>query len=182
MSRCTHQSKRRAFTIVELLVVIVVIAILATITVVAYNGVAARSRDTAVKSGAQQFADALKLYSANTGKTPLQTGGGWGGNGSGWVSSGVNDPNYPVATETVLMNAGYIPLGFTASLPKNTKYNSNIYTLMLYGCTSTTYVVYYSLEAPSSDDVTTFNNVKSQCSNGAMVQTNYNMQGGVVIQ
>lgn len=94
----------------------------------------------------------------------------------------MNDPNYPVATETVLMNAGYIPLGFTASLPKNTKYNSNIYTLMLYGCTSTTYVVYYSLKAPSSDDVTAFNNVKSQCSNGAMVQTKYNMQGGVVIQ
>lgn len=36
---------RRGFTIVELLIVIVVIAILAAISIVAYNTVAAKARD-----------------------------------------------------------------------------------------------------------------------------------------
>ncbi|MCA9336234.1 prepilin-type N-terminal cleavage/methylation domain-containing protein, partial [Candidatus Saccharibacteria bacterium] len=38
------------FTIVELLIVIVVLAILAAITIVAYNGIQQRSRDSIRKS------------------------------------------------------------------------------------------------------------------------------------
>lgn len=41
---------KQGFTIVELLIVVVVIAILAAITVVAYNGIQNRSRDAVVKS------------------------------------------------------------------------------------------------------------------------------------
>lgn len=40
------KSKQTGFTIVELLIVIVVIAILAAITVVAYNGIQSRARDS----------------------------------------------------------------------------------------------------------------------------------------
>lgn len=40
----------QGFTIVELLIVIVVIAILAAITIVSYNGITARARDTTVQS------------------------------------------------------------------------------------------------------------------------------------
>jgi general secretion pathway protein G len=42
------KNKQHGFTIVELLIVIVVIGILAAITIVAYNGVQNRARDTAV--------------------------------------------------------------------------------------------------------------------------------------
>ena len=41
---------RRGFTIVELLIVVVIIAILATITIVTYNGIVNRASDTAVMS------------------------------------------------------------------------------------------------------------------------------------
>jgi prepilin-type N-terminal cleavage/methylation domain-containing protein len=41
------KSKRAGFTIVELLIVIVVIGILAAITIVAYNGIQQRGRDSA---------------------------------------------------------------------------------------------------------------------------------------
>jgi prepilin-type N-terminal cleavage/methylation domain-containing protein len=45
-----HQ-KQTGFTIVELLIVIIVIAILATITIVSYNGITNRAYDTATTSG-----------------------------------------------------------------------------------------------------------------------------------
>jgi prepilin-type N-terminal cleavage/methylation domain-containing protein len=168
--------KHSGFTIIELLVVIVIIGILVTITVVNYNGVQARSRDTIIKNAAKQVAVELLRYSSDTGNTPIQTGGGFNGGGQGWFSSQVSGGSYPLPTETVLANGGYLPSGFTAALPKNTQYNSSAYTFMLYGCNSK-YVVYYSLEAPTSNDISDFNSVKTQCSTGYL-QTTYNMQGG----
>lgn len=49
---------RTAFTIVELLIVVVVIAILAAITVVAYTGISAQARESAVKAEVSQNAKA----------------------------------------------------------------------------------------------------------------------------
>jgi len=52
------------FTIVELLIVIVVIAILAAITIVAFNGIQDRSRQSAVASAATQASKQVQLYHA----------------------------------------------------------------------------------------------------------------------
>lgn len=52
----------RGFTIVELLIVIVVIAILAAITIVAYNGIQQRARASAVSSALNQANKKLALY------------------------------------------------------------------------------------------------------------------------
>jgi len=52
------------FTIVELLIVIVVIAILAAISIVAYNGIQQRARTVAVKSALSQAAKKVQLYHA----------------------------------------------------------------------------------------------------------------------
>ena len=46
---------KRGFTIVELLIVIVVIAILASISIVAYNGVQQRARTTALQSDVRSW-------------------------------------------------------------------------------------------------------------------------------
>ena len=59
------------FTIVELLIVIVVIAILAAITIVAYNGIQNRAYDTTVKSDLANMAKKFRIYQVDTGTYPL---------------------------------------------------------------------------------------------------------------
>ena len=71
----------RGFTIVELLIVIVVIAILAAITIVAYNGIQSRARDTQRASDISVFLKALENYRTINGvypnATPTAGDGGW---------------------------------------------------------------------------------------------------------
>ena len=62
--------KRYGFTIVELLIVIVVIAILATVVAVAYNGAAAKSRNAQTGAAIKKYVEALVLYKTLKGKYP----------------------------------------------------------------------------------------------------------------
>jgi len=58
------------FTIVELLIVIVVIAILATISIVAYRGIQDRARASEVSAGLTQAKKKLELYKVDNGTYP----------------------------------------------------------------------------------------------------------------
>lgn len=80
---------RSGFTIVELLIVIVIISILATITIVAYNGIQQRARDTKRSSDVASIQKVLEVYKAQS-----------------------NDDTYPYTGNTT---AGNLPAGFTAS-------------------------------------------------------------------
>ena len=53
--------RRSGFTIVEFLIVIVMIAILATISVVAYNGIQTRAKTTAWVAAVDNWTKILKL-------------------------------------------------------------------------------------------------------------------------
>ncbi len=80
----------RGFTIVELLIVVVVISILAAITVVAYNGITARSREASVSSdvlSAVKKLETLKIESTN-GQYPSSLAG------TGIAASGSNTYDY----------------------------------------------------------------------------------------
>lgn len=66
----TKQIKSKGFTIVELLIVIVVIAILAAITIVAYNGIQNRAHTTAQKTAAENVAKKIESYNAINSKYP----------------------------------------------------------------------------------------------------------------
>ncbi len=59
--------KQKGFTIVELLIVVVVIAILAAITIVAYSGITNRSKQAAVATMAAQVQKKLAVYAATNG-------------------------------------------------------------------------------------------------------------------
>lgn len=66
-----HRSIRSAgFTIVELLIVIVVIAILAAISIVAYNGIQSRAKDAARVQKVTDIAKALEMYKVDKGEYP----------------------------------------------------------------------------------------------------------------
>jgi prepilin-type N-terminal cleavage/methylation domain-containing protein len=81
--------RQKGFTIVELLIVIIVIAILAAISLVAYTGLQQRARDSQRKSDIAAITKALELYYNDHGKypgTPGQTGGSTTIN-SGWSTT-----------------------------------------------------------------------------------------------
>lgn len=66
----TKLTKSRGFTIVELLIVIVIIAILAAITIVAYNGITNRAKSSKAQATASNIVKKLEAYNAEIGNYP----------------------------------------------------------------------------------------------------------------
>ena len=69
------QNKSKGFTIVELLIVIIVIAILAAISIVAYSAIRQRADNTAVVDTAAKIVRAVGAYIASNEKYPIVSNG-----------------------------------------------------------------------------------------------------------
>jgi len=69
MSYTDIKNKSQGFTIVELLIVVVVIAILAAITIVSYNGITNRANQSSARSLASNVAKKAELYYADESTT-----------------------------------------------------------------------------------------------------------------
>jgi len=80
------KQSKSGFTIVELLIVIVVIGILASIVIVSYNKVQSQARDSKRKTDVSNMIKALELYYSDNGKYPTASGTNSSVNGS-WYSS-----------------------------------------------------------------------------------------------
>ena len=63
-------NKTKGFTLVELLIVIVVIAILAAISIAAYNGVSNKARDGERLASARDIINAAAVYNSEKGHWP----------------------------------------------------------------------------------------------------------------
>lgn len=64
---------QRGFTIVELLIVVVIIAILAAITIVAYNGIQARANNSSALATANSLARKITAFYTLNGSYPTAT-------------------------------------------------------------------------------------------------------------
>lgn len=65
-TRMSQPRSRQGFTIVELLIVVVVIAILAAITIVAYNGIQNRAKESAVMSSVSQAMKKIEAFKSGS--------------------------------------------------------------------------------------------------------------------
>ncbi len=72
-------SKNKGFTLVELLVVISILGVLATIALGSFRSSQARGRDAERKSDLKQIVSSLELYYADHGKYPVSVSGSIGG-------------------------------------------------------------------------------------------------------
>jgi prepilin-type N-terminal cleavage/methylation domain-containing protein len=117
------------FTIVELLIVIVVIAILAAISVAAYNNIQQRARNSARVSTAQSYVKLLMLHATQNGTYPAFTNGAC--LGSGYTASTCTNSTltstYPSsATEQSAFNTQLASVGSIPNYPKlNTTASGN---------------------------------------------------------
>ena len=92
-----------AFTIIELLIVIVIIGILVAITAVSYNGITKSAKESALKSELKRISTSLELHKAKNGTYPTS------------LATAIS----PIANPTTNANITYAPLNkalHTASL------------------------------------------------------------------
>lgn len=184
----------RGFTIIELLIVVVIIAILAAITIVAFNGVQDRARDTRIRAAAADIEKAVRRFALETGKQPYS---GYGSTGpvNDLTCPGVTIANgfagsqvYQCTLEDLLVSAKLIPAGYISKLPGNPNYSTvsgGGLSLMLYQCgpaANDTYAIYWALKNPTSNDTTGINNTLNTCANSVSIRDSWGMRAGKIIQ
>lgn len=105
------RARRKGFTLVELLVVIVVLAVLAAIVLPKFMNSSMRSKESALKSDLKLLRNAVSLFQADTGKYPnsladlaetdktkVKVAGGDTVSASDWHGPYIEDvPNDPVS-------------------------------------------------------------------------------------
>lgn len=155
------QKNKSGFTIVELIIVIVIIAILATITIVAYRGVQGRARDDRRKTDIASITKAMEIYYDDNGRYPATSGSttinaAWASSvdasWSGFVSALTAN-----ATDTVPIDPRNIPT--TGAINTGVMNGPNNYSYAVYvnagaycgSAVGQMYIIVYRLEATTKE-------------------------------
>lgn len=97
------------FTVIELLVVIIIVGILASLATISYSHAQRAARDTKRKADLAAIAEAIQTYRQNPEHpNDIQGGSGCGdgGNGSGWFNHAGG--SYPKSILSCLTDKGYL--------------------------------------------------------------------------
>lgn len=156
-------SKYKAgFTIVELLIVIVVIAILAAISIVAYSGIQQRGRDSQRKSDIATIVKSLEMYYIDNGKYPPGscTSGASCTIGSSWSTTA--DDSWPnLATHLVPKYISSLPADPVSKPGASPLLSTGNYNYAYFsdrngtycGPAGQTYILVYNMEGEGKKDV-----------------------------
>lgn len=155
--------QKNGFTIVELLIVIVVIAILATISIVAYNGIQQRARDAQRKSDIATLAKKLSLYNIDNGNYAEGNCGYVGGDttGGGWLTGDYDGAGPNVSINQCLIDAGQLveplgdPSGSNGCAPAPSGVIGDCHAYMKYSCTSGRTYLFANLESTPGNTTAT---------------------------
>ena len=191
--------KQRGFTVVEIMVVILVIAVLATIITFVYRDAQIEARDTARRATAQQVENAIGLLKFHT--NTIETGGwtndtslGPDANGlcryssQGWIY--YDSSSYPCTMGHQLMNVKLLPKDFFETIQPNKESESPVprqQAMMIYRCDNNNrWLLYYHLEKPSPEDTNNLTRLRSGCPNNGVSEYNllnvYKMRGAIEIR
>ena len=138
---------QKEFTLLELLIVIAIIGILASLLVVNFTGIRERSRDAQRKSNLRQIQSALELYRADNGKYPNAVN-----------ASIKNCPTIGTKTDFGNAEAGTNPCGtiYLKKVPKDpsssVSYNNGEYYYEVSGANNTSYELASCIENANDTD------------------------------
>jgi prepilin-type N-terminal cleavage/methylation domain-containing protein len=99
---------KKAFTMVELIIVVIILAILITIGVVSYNGAQAGSRDTKRKSDVNTFVTAMTMYKVDNKTFSLPSADVGNSAGEGFVSTDYDVAGTKKSIVQYLTDRGYL--------------------------------------------------------------------------
>ena len=138
MSFTDIKTKNQGFTIVELLIVVVVIAILAAITIVSYNGITARANTSTAQSLASNVAKKAELYATDDANVSYPLAG------SDLTNSANSSKAYYIPSTSVSFTAG------PTTLPTNTNGKTTVRFLK---CAATAQTVQSAITASNISGV-----------------------------
>lgn len=163
---------QRGFTIVELLIAIVVIAVLATLPVAAYSGMQQRGRDTQRVSDMKAIVKGLEMYKTLNGSYPASNTTNVIG---GWEASSINPGQFLLVLKTSGVMST-IPVDPVNTTSPSMFYKYYRYTAGSNGCDVTrgAYYVLAFIDAESSTSQLS-NSPGFQCSGRS-----WNTEGGWV--
>ena len=153
----------RGFTLIEILIVVAIIAILASVVLIGLGPTQRSGRDARRISDLSEISNALELYYQSNG-TFLVAGSGWQKSGEGWLSYQAG-ANYTLSVEQGLVNAGVLSavIRDPSGRDKGTVAGQTGY--MIYECPvlSVDFTLYAGLENPNQEELNQYASVTNEC-------------------